>query len=270
MDIKTVKFDCLQNKQNTKVNNTIPTFGMLNKDTLELNGKNNSSTRSSGFRDFIMNTLFGTKKFEKLVPKHKGIIYKKIKDTNGKVINKIPVEVDIVKTKPDKFEFQHNGEFVGSVQLSYISDKKCSNDSGDEFYKNYIEEGVVGDRIKVDFIENKKAEEYCGIGHLADLIEVACCNELGFEPNVVSESLPEVAPLHYLRGKRFIPFEKYCNIYKRFMHEKEPNEIVKEIVEKTPKGEPFDTSAIKYNFIMYMPKEMIKELEEELKEHPIF
>ena len=51
---------------------------------------------------------------------------------------------------------------------------------------------------------------------------------------------------------------------------KSPNETIKKIVENTPKGEKFDTSELKNTPLMYMPKEMIKELEKELEEHPIF
>ena len=208
------------------------------------------------------------KTLEDLVPTNKGIIYKKVKDKNGN-IKKVPQEVDIVKNGPDKFQFKIDGESVGSVWLSHI--KKSENEGNtDDVCCDYPNEGVVGDRIVVNYVYNAKQEEYGGIAHLGDLIAVAACKELGFEPNVVSKSLEDAAPFHYVRGKRFIPFKEYHNDYYDFYDNREPDEIVKGILESTPKGEKFDALEIEHEFLTYMPKEMITKLEEELKEHPIF
>ena len=217
-------------------------------------------------------------KIKKLVPKHKGLIYKKVKDRKDKTIKKVPIKVDIEKSDFGSFDFIHKGKRIGYVILTYIPEDECINEicdyEGSEFlHKNYKDEGVVGDRIEVGFVYNCDEDKYGGIGHLADLIEVAACKELGFEPNVISASTTTAAPIHYKRGKRFIPFEKYCtdDEMKRYkLIGKDPNKIVQKIIKKTPKGEEFNTSSIKIEPLMYMPKEMIQELEEELEKHPIF
>lgn len=207
-----------------------------------------------------------TKDLEELVPKHKGIVYEKIRDENGNVIKKVPVEVDIVKDTPKSFVFMRDQDIVGELKLEYVE----GSWNGRMLRKNYRKHGVTGKRIEVNFVKNIAPEKYSGIAHLSDLIEVACCKEMGFKPTVVSYSINKVAPLHYLRGKRFIPFNEYNTYYSNYYEGCDPNEIVADIIKRTPKGEKFDTSEIKHSFLMYMPKEMIQELEEELKEHPIF
>ena len=270
MNISSLKFNfnILKNNDSNKVTYPLSYKNNQQKDTFTFKG-NTENSCSNDFANEIMQLLYNNDELNKLVPKHKGVIYKKVKDEKGNVIKKIPVEVDITKPKSDEFHFIKDGKKLGSVKLSYISDEKCKEESSDCTYKNYEEEGIVGDRIVVDYVRNFDEDEYGGIAHLADLIEVAACKELGFKPNVVSLSLEEAAPTHYVRGKRFVPFEKYC---RKLMdiYGKEPNDIVGEIVKNTPKGEKFDTSEIKHSFLTYMPKELIAKYEEELKDHPIF
>jgi len=271
MNINVLNFNGFQFNQKSKVTNPSPKFGRLMQDTVEISNKETLKNEPFSLSDSIMATLYGTDRMKYLEPEFKGTIYKKIKDENGKVIKKEPVEVDIVKPKADLFEFVHKGEKIGYVELSYVSGDKCKDDSDEPLYKNYKDEGIEGDRIVVNFLYNRKPEEYGGIGHLADLLEVAACKELGIKPNVVSETLDDAAPLHYLRGKKFVPYEKYCD--ERTLERlkgKNPNEIVKKTIEDTPSGEKFKKPALCSETVMYMPKDMIKELEEELKDHPIF
>ena len=220
-------------------------------------------------------------KMGKLVPKYKGNIYKKITDEDGNVIRKIPVEVDIIKAEPERFEFIHDGEQVGYARLSYIPRKECINEiedyeGNDPLYKNYKDLGLVGARLEVEYVKNEMDEEYGGIGHLADLLEVACCKELGIKPKVISFSELYAAPFHYKRGKRFVPYEQYCsdNQMKNMdLYGKDFNETVNEIVENTEEGEEYDVPEFKDDAflpLMYMPQEMIRKLQKELKEHPIF
>jgi len=203
---------------------------------------------------------------DKLIPKHKGIIYKKGTDENGNR-TKTPVKVDIENNKSGLFLFKIGEDIIGGVSMTYL---RSNNPKEPDLTRDYEEEGIVGDRIYVDYVENYKQEEYGGVAHLADLLEVAACKEFGIDTNVISLSRDEAAPMHYARGKRFIPFEKYDKeLYEKYDN-REPNEVVKNIVERTPKGEKYDTSEIKDMFITYMPKSMAKELEEELKKNPIF
>jgi len=204
-----------------------------------------------------------------LVPKNKGTIFKKIRDENGKIIERVPVKVDIINDGGGLFLFKIDGKQAGGVVMTCLQ-KDCDTKDPD-IIRDYENEGVVGDRMYVNYVQNDNQDEYGGIGHLADLLEVAACNEMGFKPNVISYSVEDSAPMHYVRGKRFIPFKEYNSesLYK-FYDNKEPDDVVKEIIDKNTKGEKFDTSKIKDYFLVYMPQDMIKELEEELKEHPIF
>jgi len=254
MKVNPIQFNFIQSKPQSTANTHLRLNNQLQCDTVSFTGCEETSEE----------------KMKKLVPKHKGIIYKKITDKKGNVTKKIPVEVNIIKDSPEVFLFEKDGDIIGNVELCYIPKEYCGENALSPLCRDYKKEGVSGARIKVEFVENENEEQYGGIAHLADLIEVAVCKKLRIKPNIVSYSFDDAAPLHYLRGKRFIPFEKYNKKLYEIHGNREPNEVVKEIIEKTPKGEKYDTSDIKDMFITYMPKEMIKELEKELEEHPIF
>ena len=262
MKINPIQFNFIQPKPQTTVNSPMRINDGLQADTVSFSGLFRKEKKQE-------------KDIKDLVPKHKGIIYKKIRDEDGNVIKKLRVEVDIVKYKYDDnaFDFVHNGETVGYVKLHYYPKDVCRKCHFFDSFKNYRRQGVKGARITVDMVKNKKQEEYGGIGHLSDLLEVAVCKELGIEPNIISYSKKEAAPLHYLRGKRFVPYEKYCKrneLIQRNIKGKNPNDTIKEIIERTPKGEKIDAEELPFAPLMYMPKSMAKELEKELKEHPIF
>ena len=262
MNISSIQFNFIQPKTQNTVNRPLCMKNELQTDTVSFSGLFRKEKKQE-------------KDIKDLVPKHKGIIYKKVRDENGNVVKKVPVEVDIVKYKYDSatFDFMLDGENVGYVQLRYYPKEVCKRSKYYDSLKNYRREGIKGDRIIVDMVKNKKQDEYGGIGHLSDLLEIAVCNELGIEPNILSYSKKEAAPLHYLRGKRFIPYEKYCKrneLRQRNVKGKNPNDTIKEIIERTPKGEKFNTDELPFAPLMYMPKSVAKELEEEIKEHPIF
>ena len=259
MKINPMQFNLIQSKPQNRVSCPLRINNELKADTFSFTGK----TKEKEYIDPL----------EKLVPKHKGIIYKKVCDEKGNVIKKVPVEADIVTNNPGTFQFKIDDEEIGYVQLIYIPAERCNKNNWADLYNDYKDEGITGDRLSVKYLHNNQQEKYCGIGHLADLLEVACCKKIGFKPNVVSYSAVDAAPLHYLRGKRFVPYEHYCSqdeMKDYNLEGKNPNDTIKEILENTPKGQKFDTSEIEMYLIMYMPKEQVKNLEKELKEHPIF
>ena len=259
MRINPIQFNFIQTKSQNRGNSPLRMSNPLKADVVNFTGFNRETPDN---------------KMAKLVPKHKGLIYKKVYDENDNVVDKIPVEVDIVKAEPRLFQFKKDGDIIGYVRLNYVPEEECSEDNPCSLYKNYKEEGITGARIEVEMIRNAKDDEYGGIGHLGDLIEVAACKELGIKPNIISLSFDDVAPLHYSRGKRFIPYEKYSTPSEMEIFDlagEKPNDTVREIVENTSKDECYDTSSIKTPFLVaYMPKEMVQKLEEELKGHPIF
>ncbi|MBQ6516117.1 hypothetical protein IJI31_02945 [bacterium] len=262
MRINPIQFNFVQHKPQNTVSSPLRINNSVQADTVSFTGKAEKK--------------ISKEKMGKLVPKHKGIIYRKLQDAEGAVV-KVPVLVDIVKSEPEEFEFKIDGRRIGYARLSYIPKKYCKDEIKDAYvdcyYKNYEDLGITGDRIKVNYVENEKEYLYGGIGHLADLLEVACCQKLGFKPNVISSSVNDAAPIHYLRGKRFVPYEEYCDEAEMKgydLYGKNPNDTMEEIIENASSGYEFDTSKIQNEPLMYMPEEMIAELEEELKDHPIF
>jgi hypothetical protein len=125
--------------------------------------------------------------------------------------------------------------------------------------------------VHVTFITNMNPQLYKGVGALADQIEVEHCMQRGLKDfRIVSEAALNSHALHYLRGKRFIdpkdPEERKSLLEK--FQTFNINDIVKSIIEKTPKGERFKTSFLG-QINMFMPKEMIKKYMEIAKEHPV-
>ena len=242
MKINSIQFNFIQNRPQRAVTCPLRMNNSLSADTVSFSGKSDEEDES--------------KKIDDLKPKHKGIIYKKVRDEKGNVIKKIPVEVDIVNWGEGEFQFKLDDECIGYVQLHHIPAEECDKNSWAELYMNYKEEGVVGDRLEVKYLSNQNEEEYGGIGHLADLLEVAACKEMGIKPNVISYAALNASPLHYVRGKRFIPYERYCSIEERDeydLFDKTPNGTIKKIIENTPKGEKFDMSELEMFSIIYMP-----------------
>ncbi|MBQ6516122.1 hypothetical protein IJI31_02970 [bacterium] len=261
MKINSIQFNFIQNRPQRAVTCPLCMNNSLSADTVSFSGKSDEEDES--------------KKIDDLKPKHKGIIYKKVRDKDGKII-KVPQEVKIIKRSGGTFDFKDGKELIGYARLEYIPASHCQKDSmyyDDYTTKNYEDLGIKNDRIEVEYVKNFDEKRYGGIGHLADLIEVAACKELGFEPNVVSVSVPSAAPLHYMRGKRFVPYDRYLDEFEMKKYDLEgenPNDTIKGIIENKPEKGGFDTSSLGFELLMYMPKDMIKELEEELKEHPIF
>ena len=266
MNIPQIKINFAQNYQHNRVTNPLNKTSCLSKDTVSF-GENVQIM--SDLRDIDI-TFSDDEVFEQLIPQHKGMVYKKVKNRDGSV-KKVPTEVEIVNDGNGYFIFNDGKKLVGIAVLRYYK-KDYDYDDVDfnALHKDYKEEGIVGDRIEVDYIENNDEAKYGGVAHLADLLEVACCKKLGIKPNIVSLSLANASPLHYKRGKRFVPFELYCRKYNDIYKGKEPNDILKEIVEATPYGRKFNTSKIKHAFLMYMPEDLINKYEAELEEHPIF
>jgi len=204
----------------------------------------------------------------KLTPKHKGIIYEKIKQPDGS-IKKVPIEVDIKKTDGNHFHFFKGEQEIGDLELYLVTKEELANYNLSFLKKDYPDYGIEGERIIVEFVENRNPHKYVGIGHLADMIEVACCNELGIKPVIISLSLNDAVPIHYNRGKRFIPFELYD---KRLatLYQSTPDQIAENLANEKNRTGRYAKNTIVDGFLMYMPKDLIEKCEKELEEHPIF
>lgn len=109
--------------------------------------------------------------------------------------------------------------------------------------------------IDVLFIQNNFPDLYGNIGKTADQIEVEHCLRRGLKNfDISSDAYLNSHALHYIRGKRFINPEN--------------NEIVRKIIENTPKGEMFHTEFLG-KIGMYMPLELIKKYIEIIQKSPL-
>ena len=119
----------------------------------------------------------------------------------------------------------------------------------------YVDLKDTKDGVRVEFIKNNYPQFYKGFGKIADQIEVEHClarNLDSFE--ITSEAALNSHALHYKRGKRFKPDSI--------------NETVKNIIKNTPIGENYHTEFLN-RVQMYMPKEMITRIIENVKKHPL-
>ena len=124
----------------------------------------------------------------------------------------------------------------------------------------------------VDFIKNEYPELYKGFGAFADQLEVEHCLKRRLFGNFEIRSCAGLNShaLHYLRGKRFTEVLDPPSI-KRLTEKfesKNVNEIVDDIIARTPKGEMYDTRAIG-KVRMYMPQNMIERNIELSKKSPV-
>ena len=199
---------------------------------------------------------------EPKIGRNKGQIYKKVTDcTTGKT-TKQPIEVDVEVDERKSWDqtvytFKDKGKDVGYVILE-------NHLNIPDWQKIYLltsdipEFGIVGDRVIVQHLMNLDQANYAGIGELADRITVEHCNRLGIKPVVIAEASYNSHVAHYKRGKRYL----YSN------ENNNPNNIIKEIIEKTPEGEKCNTGFMGM-LISYMPDELIEKIQQYLSKNPI-
>lgn len=126
------------------------------------------------------------------------------------------------------------------------------------------------------YVENEHPEKYKNFGYFADKLEVQHCMKKGLEDfEITSHAALNSHALHYIRGKRFkgTANKSQRNRFQELFKEANLksfniNTMVKYIVDKTPKGEKFNTWFLK-QVSMYMPKNLIKKYVSELKKNPI-
>lgn len=135
----------------------------------------------------------------------------------------------------------------------------------------YVSLSDLSDGCYVDFVENTNPQMYKGFGAFADQLEVEHCIEREiYKPKIRSCAALNSHALHYLRGKRFNEVLDAPSI-KRLMEKfgsVDVNEIVRQIIEKTPKDQMFDTKDIG-NVRMYMPKTLVEYYTQLSKKSPV-
>lgn len=216
-------------------------------------------------------------------PPDKGTIYKKVFNEETGVTEKVPMDVDIAKSKDGNTVSYYFLEPETQEELGFviIDDWRMAkfNPVFDYYLDNskliddFPEQGIEGERISIEYLQNNNEEKYSGIGRLADQIAIEYCLQEGIEPNIISLAEPNSHAAHYKRGRRFLPVDKYDKDidYYEFVKEygtDDPNKIVEERITKTPKGKKVDTSDL-FGIYMYMPQEVVQKYLKQIKENPV-
>lgn len=142
----------------------------------------------------------------------------------------------------------------------------------DEMVRNWVEEGIVGERIIVNYLKNFDEKKIGGIGKLSDKMLVKFCLDNNMQPNIVAEADSGSHVAHYLRGRRFFELESTSLGYNFFMSKYGTADINK-ILEKLIKESKL--TGIPVNLCgwgvaaMYMPKKIVEKYISELAAHPI-
>ena len=154
----------------------------------------------------------------------------------------IPVLIDIRKQQENQLEaktiysFKNSSEKIGYLEL--------------------IEKPTGAHILKV---ENLNPAKYKGVNILADKIAVENCLKRGLKDfEITGDAMWNSHAAHYLSGKRFRPVEaeKAKILFQRY-GTNNPNIIVKNIIENTPKGKLCHTENLK-TIGFYLPKNLIK------------
>jgi len=151
----------------------------------------------------------------------------------------------------------------GYVQLLKPDMKKIKTSR--ELYKDYPEEGIVGDRLIVEYLKNETRDKLGGVGKLADKMAVKYCLDHNISPNIISYAKINSEVAHYKRGKRFIPPEKDSIEYKALMQRYDTadmNKIIEELLKKDKDDNIFIQGF--YYPVMYMPKELFEKYKNEI------
>ena len=222
-----------------------------------------SETFSHGEVDFDMNkpkifTLKNKNSDKDLIvkydPKIKGNLTSRI---TGK---KVPVAILETKEKdlPNEAAFIFmSKDLLKEYGFVHLHRPKMVKDhySGD-LLKDYPKEGIVGDRLIVEYLCNETNGKLKGVGKLADEMEVKYCLDNNIKPNIISYAKINTEVAHYKRGKRFIEPEKDTYVYKELMRKYKTADMNK-IVRKFIKEDNEKTCIQGFYYpTMYMPKEL--------------
>jgi hypothetical protein len=171
------------------------------------------------------------------VEKHKNIAY-----ITAKGFRDIPVEISIRKQ-----------ERRGLDPKTIYTFKNGKEDVG------YLELIEKPNGAHIFHVENLNQAKYGGINILSDRIAVENCLKRGIKDfEITGDAVWNSHAAHYLSGKRFkhVDYEK-AKLFKQRYGESNPNKIIKNVIENTPKGEKYYTEGLK-TISFYLPKNLIK------------
>lgn len=196
-------------------------------------------------------------------PKNVGQIYDKI--------NKKPIDVYILKLHDYGFKNEDSFSFVSKDlkhEYGYVELSKNYKRYPIKLDENYPNEGIIGNRLVVSYLENYDDETYGGIGKLADKVSVRYCIENNIPTNIISIAGDDSQLAHYSRGKRFIKPEKDTGEYDFLMDTygtPNPNKALKLLLNKSKKqGQKIDMDGWnRFYFKMFLPKHLVEKYKKE-------
>lgn len=184
-------------------------------------------------------------------------------------VNKKPIKTVILKTTDDinsiSYNFMSENLKKEYGYLNFSHHENIDNICFDELLQDRPEQGIIGSKIVIDYVQNWDDANVGGIGHLADKLAVKYCLDNDFPVNIVSVADRGSHLAHYLRGKRFFPLEENSiswNYYKENFGETDINKILEKEASSRLKNEKIN---LDMGFLpMYMPKELANKYVKEL------
>lgn len=216
-----------------------------------------------------------------LLPKTAFIQRKIMLNTTGEVM-KVPYEINIARHDDSYMTTFHFLDKNTKKEIGYVkiidwrkapSVVQQYNFSFSRLLEDFPKQGIVGDRISIDFLQNNFEDTFSGIGKLADKLAVEYCLKNGIKPNITSVADYNSHAAHYMRGRRFFEISKQdpdidAYEFKKTYRTLDPNKVIAERIKNTPKGQRVDTRDL-CGLYMYMPENIINKYIKEIKENPL-
>lgn len=216
-----------------------------------------------------------------LLPKTAFIQRKIMLNKTGEVM-KVPYEINIARHDDSYMTTFHFLDKNTKKEIGYVkiidwrkapSVVQQYNFSFSRLLEDFPKQGIVGDRISIDFLQNNFEDTFSGIGKLADKLAVEYCLKNGIKPNITSVADYNSHAAHYMRGRRFFEISKQdpdidAYEFKKTYRTLDPNKVIAERIKNTPKGQRVDTRDL-CGLYMYMPENIINKYIKEIKENPL-
>lgn len=185
--------------------------------------------------------------------------------------NKQPIETRILKTTDNANSIGYNfmskdlQEEYGYLHFTVYKDSKTKPMAFEELLEDRPEQGIVGPKIVVEYVQNWYSEKIGGIGRLADKLIVKYCLENNLPINIVSVADRGSHMAHYLRGKRFFPIEEGSYLWRYYEEKFGTADINKMLEENKPQKNRHEIVRLDLGFLpMYMPKNLADKYAREL------
>lgn len=221
----------------------------------------------------------------KFHPDNIASVFKKVKDPKTGMVKKVPHKIRILTSTDENWTTTYH--FMSKdlkTEIGYLSigdynllKKNKPNDYiNQEFYdiellKNYKAKGIIGERIKISYLQNFDDELYSGIGLLADKLSVEYCVKNKLPLNIVSYADKGSHIAHYKRGKRFFLIKKNsieAEYFGKHYGETNINKVIKKLLNQFSSDSKADISDWGTS-AMYLPQKTAEEYAKMISQKPI-